>query len=1004
MFTPLHIHTHYSTLDGMCKISELVEKAVEYGCPAVSITDHGNMSGVYDLYKECKKQNIQPIYGIEFYHRVEGIDKRLHLIAYAKTQIGLQNLYKLHELSYRNSENGVFGKKFPIIRYEDLFKYKEDLVITTACIAGHIPYLILNKRSNEVYATIEILKTQFKDDFYIELQNNTLGDQAIVNRELLALSKLYGIKTILTCDTHYILKSDASVHEMLLCMQTQDKMANPKRFRFSSTDFWLKSEEEMKQNMIGVSQQDICISLDNTNEIAQKCSFEMSLPKTENALPKFSEDEKLELRKLVNKGWKEKRHGKRNAEMVRANHELGIIEQKGYSGYYLIVSDYINWSKRNKIVVGGGRGSGVGSFIAYLTGMTSINPIEHGLLFERFLNPERYTSPDFDVDFSDQQAVINYLIQRWGEKNVSKIIAFGTLTAKAVIRKIMSIHDFTMADINLINKSLPKKLELSLNDCETSEVFNQFKKKYPDLWNAMYRLEGTIDHISQHAAGVLITPEPISNFVPALFSDGMLIAGFDKYTLEELGLYKFDILKLTTLNVIDDCINTIRMNKNVEIIFDIINRNDSNIYNDLCNGDVFGVFQLEDQKEFVKKMQPRSFEALTALNALIRPGTGNPDEYYERMNGKEYKRLECEDAYMLETYHTITYQEQIMMRVHTLAGWSLGKGDSLRKVKNIRTNAELADSFKEGCNNVGIVTDDIQIKGLWEEIVVALEGGYSFNKSHACSYADLAFQTAWLKHYYPVEFMASIMTSRRTDTAKISECVNQCKMMNVDILPPDINKSDESYKVEDGAIRFSINTIKGVGENALIEINNIKPISNFSDMLSRCNQRVIDKTVITNLICAGCFDFDNSNRYALLADYYKQRSIKKDKEAGENYFIKINEFNNDDIARMEKEVLGFYLTHSRFDSYAFKALDAFGINKPAVIGGEVTKVKSFFDKNNNKMAFVTLQTQYGIVDMVVFAKQYYAYEPLLKEGEFIMVEGTNENNTKIKTNKITLIA
>lgn len=396
MFNHLHVHTHYSALDGMGQIDQLVSRAKEMGQTALAITDHGNMCGVYDLYKECKKQGIQPIYGIEFYHRVEGVDKRLHLIALAKSMKGLKNLYALHELSYRNAENGSFGKKFPIVTYTDLIKYKEDIIVMSACTAGHIPHCILNKDMQQAYSTVEMLKNAFGGDFYLEIQSNSLQEQSDVNRMLNSIADLYKIKTVATCDTHYVLQSDAKAHEMLLCMQTQDKMDNPKRFRFSVNDFWLKSEDEVRSSLNGCTPSDIDRAINTIDEIVVKCSFELELPKTEDALPKYSDDEKKALRDICNKGWKEKRHGKGKTEIERANHELSVIESKGYSGYYLIVSDYINWAKQNNIVVGGGRGSGVGSFIAYLTGMTTLNPLDHGLLFERFLNPERYTSPDFD--------------------------------------------------------------------------------------------------------------------------------------------------------------------------------------------------------------------------------------------------------------------------------------------------------------------------------------------------------------------------------------------------------------------------------------------------------------------------------------------------------------------------------------------------------------------------------------------------------------------------------
>lgn len=617
----LHVHSDYSPLDGMCKIPELVKRVKELGQKAIAITDHGNMCGIYELYKECKKENIQPIYGIEFYQIVDGYDKRFHLTAWAKNMDGLKNLYKLHELSYKQQIDGRYGKKYPVITIEDILKYKQDIIIATACIGGYIPYLIKKDRYMEAYSTIEVLKAQFKNDFYIELQSNNIPEQTTINRELVKIANIYNIKTILTNDSHYILQDDAKVHEMLLCIQTKNKMSNPERFRFSQNDFWIKSEQEMIDTAKGINYEETMVAISNTYEIAEKCKFELELPKVEEALPKYSDNEQMTLRQLCNKGWKEKKHNKSKIEIERTNYELDIIESKGYSGYYLIVSDYINWAKSNNIVVGGGRGSGVGSFIAYLIGMTTLNPIEHGLLFERFLNPERYTSPDFDVDFSDREAVVQYLKERWGEDNVSNIIAFGKLTAKAVIRKVLSIHDFNMASINIINKSLPKKLNLTLEDCESSEQFQQLKKQHPCLVQAMYRLEGTIDHITQHAAGVLIVPKAVSEFVPSMYdsSTNMLVSGFNKYMLEELGLYKFDILKLKTLNVIDDTIKLIKQNHGIIIDFNDIEKDDENIYNDLCNGNVFGIFQLEDQAHMTQELQPRDFEGITALNALIRP-------------------------------------------------------------------------------------------------------------------------------------------------------------------------------------------------------------------------------------------------------------------------------------------------------------------------------------------------------------------------------------------------
>lgn len=996
----LHVHTHYSTLDGMCKVDELVARVKELGQRAVAITDHGTMSGVYDLYKQCKKQGIQPIYGVEFYHKVEGIDKRLHLIAFAKSMKGLKNLYALHEISHINTETNKYGKKFPIITYNDLVKYKEDVIITSACIGGHIPWLISNNRKGEAIEMLTQLQAMFKGDYYIEMQSNSMVEQADANRELVSIAESLGIKYIITCDTHYILKEDAEVHEMLLCMQTQNKMSNPQRFRFSKNDFWLKTANEMREQTKGLTAEQIEIGLKNTFEIADKCNFEFELPDVHDCLPKFSDDENLTLRKIVNKGWNEKKHEKGKIEYDRAKYELSIIESKGYSGYYLIVSDYINWAKDNSVIVGAGRGSGVGSFIAYLTGMTSINPLNHGLLFERFLNPERYTSPDFDVDFSDRDKVVQYLRERWGEENISAIIAFGTLTARAVIRKVLSIHDFDMATINIIAKSLPKKLNLTLKDCEESKVFMEYKAKYPKLFEAMYRLENTIDHTSTHAAGILITPKAIREFVPALYDteQGLLVSGFDKYMLEELGLYKFDILALKTLNEIDDTLKLIKENEGLDIDLDEIDFEDSNVYDDLCKGNVFGVFQLEDQSDLTKKLQPRNFEALTALNALIRPGVGDIETYVKRMNGESFEYLsDLEKPYMSQTYNTITYQEQFMLRVHTLAGWTLGKGDSLRKVKKIRENIEMRDQFLKDCFDNRVLSSHEDAEKAWNEIVDALEGGYSFNKSHACSYAKISYQTAWLKYYYPQYFMCAIMTSKRDNQEVIAERVTQCRQMGIKILPPDINKSDYIYKIEGDAIRFAINTINAVGDKALEEVEKLKPIESLEDLYTRGNLRVLDKRVIENIIKAGCFDFENPNRYEMLCKYY---TLRKDKKIAEAY--KEHKFADIDKARLEKETLGLYLTCSPFDNYSFKPLQAYEDKTNAIIGGEITKVKSIFDRNNNKMAFITLTTQYGNVEVVCFAKEFNKYQDYLVEGNFVMAKGKRDGS-KMILNEITVL-
>jgi DNA polymerase-3 subunit alpha len=986
----------------MCKIDELVLRAKELNQHAIAITDHGALSGIYDFYKTCKQHNIQPIYGVEFYHYVEGHEKRFHIICFAKSMKGLKNLYALQELSYKQKYKGK-----PVVTYEDLYRHKQDIVVSTACVGGHIPYMITHGMWNEIYSTLENMKTMFGDDYYLELQSNTLYEQKVINRDLYNLSQLYDITPILTADIHYVYKDDAKIHEMLLCMQTKGKMSDEKRFKFPSNDYWLRSEEEMIKDAIGLTKEEAEKCLSNTMLVANKCCFEYEVPSKEEALPKYSENEQLALRQMCNRGWLSKQHNKSIVEKQRVNFELNVIEQKGYSGYYLIVADYIQWAKNNGVIVGGGRGSGAGSMVGYLCDITTLNPIDNHLLFERFLNPERITSPDFDTDFSAREPVIEYLKKRWGEDCVSSIIAFGKLTAKAVIRKVLGIHGFTQLEINKLSKSLPKKLNLTLADCEESDVFRSMKKQHPDLFKAMYRLEGTIDHVSQHAAGVLIVPKAVREFVPTMYDakTNMLVSCFDKYMLEEIGLYKFDILKLVTLSVIDKTLELIRARHGESIdMLDLdrmSDKDDPNVYDSLCQGDVIGVFQLEEQQDMTKQIQPKDFEALTALNSLIRPGTGNPDEYIARMNGKEFSYLsDLEIPYMKSTYNTITYQEQIMMRVHTLAGWSLGKGDSLRKVKKIREQHELHNEFIWDCQHKGVLTSLEAIETAWSEIVDALDGGYSFNASHAACYAEISYQTAWLKYYYPLEFMCALMTYESTDQESISKRVKQCVQMGIKVLPPDISKSSNEFIIENDAIVIPFNTIKGVGDNAIqhlisLDYNNI---NTFNDFLTNIDSRLINKTIITNMVYAGCFDHFDSNRYRLLNQYYMHRGSKSDVEYANELATK--EHKQSDLAKMERESLGFYLQHSPFKNYNFKPLQM-QVNN-VIIGGEIKNIKTLTDKNKKQMAFVTLETEFENVDVVIFSSQYSSAKQFLQSGNFVMVVG-KKDGSKVLLNKIQIL-
>jgi DNA polymerase-3 subunit alpha len=972
-FVHLHVHSDYSSLDGLGTIPKLVARAKEMNQKAIAITDHGNMYNVYELYSECKKQGVQPIYGCEFYHKVEGIDKSFHIITLAKTMKGIKNLYKLHKIAHESARVGKFGKIYPQITYEDLIKHKEDIIVTTACLGSHVSYMIEKGLDNELYNTIEMLQLQFGEDFYLELQSNTLTRQKYVNEKLIEIGKLYNIQTIITSDSHYVLKEDAYAHEVLLCIQSKNKMNNNNRFKFDVNDFWLKSEDEILNT--DLNKNDIKNAINNTLIIANKCNFELELPS--DVLPIFSENENHTLRKLVTDGWNTKKHEKGEVEKERVKYELSIIESKGYSGYFLIVQDYINKAKEKGVIVGKGRGSSAGSFVAYLLGITDINPIEHGLLFERFLNPERESSPDIDTDFSEQQIVYDYLIEKWGKEHVSQINAFGKLTVKSVFSKVLSAFGFENSMIKKCTKSFPKKLNLTLADCEDTAIFKNMRKTHSHLIDIMYKLEGVIDHTSKHPAGILITPQKIEENIPVTYDKetGMMISGFDKYMLEKLGYYKFDILKLGTLKVIEDTLNLIGLPRE-----DILPKdyNDENVYKDLCGGNVFGVFQLETQQDMTIKLQPEYFKALTALNALIRPGS-NKEQYLDRKNGEPFHFYhESEKEYMESTYNSLVYQEQIALRVKNLANWTLGKGDSLRKEKNISENGELYLQFKEDALNKGILTED-NVDSVWYEICEVLDGGYGFNLSHACVYADLSYTTAYLKHYYPLEFMCALMNNKYDDKEVLSERINQCRLLGIEVTSSNINSKEELIQINDGKIQFGIGSVSSVGGEAIKDIKEKQPFTSFEDFVARKDNRKCNVKTVIQLIKAGFFDIFQQDRVKLI----KSLGVKSvDIYSDMSYNEKIR-------SQFEYEAFGFYINNPLY-KLNFKQIKDYEDGDKVLIAGTFGKIKTIVDSNKNKMAFANLITETCNVDCILFSSTYNNYKDFLTNDKIYMVTGKKD--------------
>lgn len=993
-FAHLHVHSEFSTLDGLGKIDELFKTAKEHGQPALAITDHGSMSGLYSAQKAGEKYGIKAIMGCEFYYERENDGENGHLIVLAKSDKGLENMMRLSEISFVNN----FYKK-PRINWSYLKQYSEDLVVTSACLGSTLGQLIINGEITQARAWIRKFQDIFKDDFYLEIQPNSIPEQLIVNKTLIKLSAELGCKLIAANDAHYVQKNDAFAHEVLLALQINKKMSDEKRWRFDTQDFWLKSTEEMFETFVGIDPSDVKQAMNNTIEIADKCNASF---KKGNYLPSFySIPEGITERKLLVEKTMEgaRREGvARNAKfMTEVQNEIDVIDRNGYSGYFLIVADYVNGARNNNIIVGDGRGSGAGSKVAWLTGITKIPPHHYDLLFERFLTDGR--EPDFDVDFSDIDAVFLDLQHKYGPENVARIIAFGRMTPKAVCRKVMNCFGHKSDLINTISRLIPDSSETMEEAYANSPGLVEYAKRYKTEFDVINKLQNTISHESQHAGGVIICKN-LSSHLPIKTKAedrSKRIVGFDKYMLEELGHYKFDVLALETLPVIRRTLDSIKKATGKDIDLHKIDMECQEVYDMLCEGDVSGVFQLTNQSSKVVEQQPRNFKDLIAINAFIRPGVGDWDEYIARRKGKAWEVIPKRLPYLQETEGLIAYQEQFLLDAKHLAGWDIAYADKhIRKNKSISTDNELMNKFYKDC-----VTNGIDIKDavfVWDEIQNAVSGGYSFNKSHAASYAVITYQTAWLKRFYPEHFYASLMSSEPTDGVgqdKISGYIAECKQRGINILPPDINISDEDFVVTDKGINYRITTITHVGTNAIEGIKKIRPIKSFEDFLERRERRYVRQNVLINLIKAGCFDFDNPNRAELMWQLDMNERTKTQIKNG--YECPRYEWNDKVKAEWEKDALGMYLSFHPLEKYGFKALDTFEENARALQGGEVYEVKEIKDRNGNMMAFVFINTLYGNVKVLVFSSMWKrrGIREQCGLGNIVMIKGKRSGDAII---------
>ena len=972
----------------MGKIKELVQTAKELGQTALGLTDHGTTSGLWTFQKECRANGIKPILGSEFYYVRENDGENGHIILLAKNNKGLENIFKLQDYAYVQN----FSRK-PRIDWETLLLHKEGLVVSSACLGSTFAQYILNNDIDSAMEWARKFQAEFGSDFYIEIMPNEILEQVNYNQIAVRIANQLSIKVVATNDVHYVYEQDAFHHEVLLAMQTNSKMSDEKRWKFDTTDFWLKSYDEMVNTFHGIPKSEIVSALSNTAEIADKCNAEIVVG---NYLPSFYDLSKGTEREILVQKTKEGliKRGITHKQFIKeVQNEIDVIDRNGYSGYFCIVEDYVNSARKNGIIVGDGRGSGAGSKVAYLTGITTINPAKYDLLFERFMADGR--QPDFDVDFSNQDAVFKDLQSKYGVDNVARVIAFGTMTPRSVTRKIMSTFDHPTSELNAISKLIPDSAKTIKEALEESAELRAYSKKYSLEFQIIERLEGTISHESQHAGGVIVYPG-LSSILPIKTradDRNKRIVGFDKYMLEELGHYKFDILGLETLPVIKRCLDSVYESTNERIDLEYIDYEDPSVYDMLCSGQVSGVFQLSNQQAKIVEQQPRNFKDLIAINALIRPGTGDWHAYMARRKGEPWNLLDRRMPYLRETEGLITYQEQFLLDAKILAGWDIAYADkNIRKNKDIRNDEGLRQKFIQGCIDNGV--RDTDAKQVWSEIENAVTGGYSFNKSHSASYAVISFHTAWLKRHYPLHFYASLMSSE-SDQSKISELIAECKSLGIKILPPDINNSGEYFTVHNDAINYRISTIKHVGDSAVEHIKKLRPITSFQDFLDRREKKHIRQNVVINLIKAGCFDVFDTNRDALI--WQTEMANRTSKQVKDGFTCERAEYSEEIKAEWEYEVLGMYLSVHPLERFGFKSLSTFSDGQPCIQGGKVYDIKVFQDKNKNNMAFIWLNTLFGNVKAIVFSSSWKneGVRNLFQLGKTILIRGKKSGDSII---------
>ena len=1050
-FAHLHVHTEYSLLDGSNKIKEYVQRVKELGMNSAAITDHGVMFGCIDFYRAAKEAGINPIMGCEVYvapgSRFEkeaagqGDDRYYHLVLLAENNKGYDNLMKIVSAGF---VEGYYYK--PRVDLEVLEKYHEGIIALSACLAGEVSRNLLRRFYEEgKKAALRYEKIFGKGNFFLEMQDHGIPEQKMVNQQLVRMSRETGIELVCTNDVHYTYAKDETSHDILLCIQTGKKVQDEDRMRYEGGQYYVKSPEEMAELFPNLLE-----ALENTQKIADRCHVEIEFGVTK--LPKFDVPEGYTsweyLNKLCFEGLERLYHPATPELRERLNFELNTIKNMGYVDYFLIVWDFIRYARENDIIVGPGRGSAAGSLVSYTLGITQLDPIRYQLLFERFLNPERVSMPDIDIDFcfERRQEVIDYVVRKYGKDRVVQIVTFGTMAARGVIRDVGRVLDMPYAQVDVIAKMIPNELNITIE--KALDMNPELRKKYEEdpeikyLIDMSKRLEGLPRHTSMHAAGVVISQKAVDEYVPlSRASDGSITTQFTMTTLEELGLLKMDFLGLRTLTVIQNAVKLAEKSSGKTIDMSKIDYDDPNVFRMIGSGKCEGVFQLESagMKNFMKELKPQNLEDVIAGISLYRPGPMDfIPQYIKGKNHPEDITYDCPQLKpILEaTYGCIVYQEQVMQIVRDLAGYTLGRSDLVRRAMSKKKASVMAKERQNfvygnpeegvpGCISNGI-SEEIANK-IYDEMTDFAK--YAFNKSHAAAYAVVSYQTAWLKYYYPVEFMAALMTSCIENPSKVAEYILHCRQMGISMLPPDINHSEGKFSVENGGIRYGLAAVKGIGKpvmEAIVEERNKNgEFISLKDFCQRLSGKEVNKRTIENFIKAGAFDGLGGTRKQFMMIYLQvMDSVNQEKKSSmtgqmslfdimgaeerKSFEIKmpnVGEYSKEMKLNFEKEVLGVYISGHPLEEYEkcwkknisavtsdFLPDEDTGVPKVLdgakhVVGGMITEKTIKYTKQNKIMAFLTLEDLVGTVEVVVFPKDYENNAHLIETDSKVFIQG-----------------